>query len=77
MPSDRTPEQIAAVTRAICRERCAFMGEPPCFEVCGDDGEALPWPNPQCDDPGCEAMARAAVLAIQEARASPPSPAAT
>ena len=28
--ADRTPEEIAA--REICRETCAFRGEPPCWD---------------------------------------------
>jgi hypothetical protein len=56
MPDDVRPEEIA---RAICRETCAFMGEPPCFDVRGDQGEVLPWPNPNCDEPGCHALAEA------------------
>lgn len=51
------PETIARVARAICAEKCAFYGEPPCWEV----GEGL---SPDCDEPGCEALAMAAVAAI-------------
>ena len=53
-----------AVAKAACRECCAFMGEPPCFEVTGDSGEELPWPNPDCDAPGCGAIADAALSAL-------------
>lgn len=49
-------EQIA---KAICRETCAFKGEPACFEVTGDQGEKLPWPPETCDEPGCVALAMA------------------
>lgn len=51
------PEALEAAARAICRERCAFMGEPPCFEI----GEGL---SPQCDEPGCAVKARAACQAM-------------
>jgi hypothetical protein len=51
------PEALKAAAEAICRERCAFMGEPPCFEI----GEGL---SPQCDEPGCSVEARAACLAM-------------
>jgi hypothetical protein len=47
--------------RAICAERCAFMGEPACWEVAGE------WPNPACDEPGCHALALAAVAALDQA----------
>ena len=57
----------AEIARAICREECAFYGEPPCFEM-DDDGVPCPWPNPHCDGPGCFALAQAvaAELAKQE-----------
>lgn len=49
------------VARAICREQCAFYGEPPCWEV----GKGL---SPQCDEPGCAAIADAAIaLCMEEA----------
>jgi hypothetical protein len=48
--------QHDSTTRAICRERCAYMGEPPCWEVGA-------WPNEECDEPGCAALAEAAIAA--------------
>jgi hypothetical protein len=51
--------QIEAIARAICREQCAFFGEPPCHET-GD------WPHVLCDEPGCMALARAAAEALGE-----------
>lgn len=51
------PEALEAAARAVCRERCAFFGEPPCFEV----GEGF---SPLCDEPGCVAEAHAACLAM-------------
>lgn len=48
-----------AIARAICRETCAFKGDPPCFEVEADDEGELPWPPPLCDEPGCMALAEA------------------
>lgn len=54
------------VARAICAEKCAFVGEPPCYSVNGE------WPNPTCSEPGCHAEAQAAIAALdcirQEAR---------
>ena len=57
MPTD-AQERMA---RALCQERCAFMGEPPCWEVAPDD-----WPNPHCDEPGCQALAAAALACACE-----------
>lgn len=45
------------VARAICRENCAFYGEPPCHET-------GPWPNEGCDSPGCMALAVAGLAAL-------------
>lgn len=47
-------DRIDAAARRICRERCAFYGEPPCFQIGG-------WPNPHCDEPGCIALAKVAL----------------
>ena len=46
-PRPLTQSEIA---RVICREQCAFHGEPPCHEI-------GPWPNKGCDEPGCHALA--------------------
>lgn len=56
-----TTDQVA---RAICAETCAHMGEPPCYSVRDDQDKPLPWPNPNCDEPGCQALALAAVAAM-------------
>ena len=53
--------RIDAIERAICREQCALVGEPPCWEVCPDA-----WPNMECDEPGCRALACAAEAAVRE-----------
>jgi hypothetical protein len=53
--SDRTE----AMHRAICQERCAYMGEPACWQV---DGA---WPNLNCDEPGCHALAMAAASVLE------------
>jgi hypothetical protein len=47
------------VARAICAEKCAFMGEPPCSSVEGE------WPNRNCSEPGCHAEAQAAIAALE------------
>lgn len=47
------------VARAICAETCAHYGEPPCWRIVPDQ-----WPNPNCDEPGCGALAAAAIGAM-------------
>ena len=49
---------IEAVARAICTERCAFYGDPPCH--------ALPDFKGCESDERCDHMAAAAVRAIQD-----------
>lgn len=56
-----TDAEIDRMARAICREQCAFYGEPPCHET----GE---WPNTGCNEPGCMALARAAAEVRAEKR---------
>lgn len=56
MTNDNIVQKIA---RAICREQCAFFGDPPCYET-GD------WPNPNCDEPGCIALAESVKAEIEE-----------
>lgn len=61
----RNPEITAALragTRAMCAERCAEMGEPPCYEVTGDQGEELPWPPETCNCATLCAVGSAAFL---------------
>ena len=52
-------DKLERVARAICAEKCAFMGEPPCYSVEGE------WPNPNCQEPGCHAEAQAAIAALE------------
>lgn len=49
---------IERLARAICRETCAFYGEPPCWQ---EDGKL----SEKCNEHGCEALAMAAA---EEAR---------
>lgn len=58
-------ELIENMARGICREKCAFMGEPPCFAVL--DGTEFKWPPETCCEPGCVSEAAAALTAIEEA----------
>jgi len=51
-----TPAQDR-LARAICREQCAFYGEPPCHQT-------GPWPNAECNEPGCQALAVAGLAAL-------------
>lgn len=59
-----SPADVKEAAMAICQERCAFMGEPACWRMKDDQDKPLPWPAPACDDPGCMAMAMAAVAAL-------------
>ena len=54
--------KIERVARAICQERCAFYGEPPCWRIAPDE-----WEKQDCDEPGCRAMAMAAIAALEDA----------
>lgn len=68
-PPEPTDAEVEAAARAICAEQSAFMGEPACWAVKGADGCELPWPNPGCNEPGCHAVASAALIAARKARA--------
>jgi len=54
---------------AICREQCAFMGEPPRFEIAPEIGQT--WPPASCDDPGCMVLAIVALTMYLNPRAKP------
>jgi hypothetical protein len=72
MPSRKTPSlpvkalreppewEIRRAAIAICRERCAHMGEPSCVEM----GRELKveWPPETCADPGCIVLATVALV---------------
>lgn len=60
----RSSENIERMAKAICAETCTFMGEQPCWQIRGDKGEKLPWPAEACSEPGCMALAQAAIAAI-------------
>jgi len=51
--------QTDTIARAICAEKCAVYGDPPCWKT----GE---WPNKECDEPGCVALAMAALAAMKD-----------
>ena len=53
--------QIERVAIAICQETCAFYGEPPCWKIVAPEA----WEKDDCGEPGCRALARAAVLAME------------
>lgn len=57
---------IYHAAQAICQERCAYMGEPPCWQITDDNGEHLPWPPEACNDPGCLVMAEIALRYFAE-----------
>jgi hypothetical protein len=56
------PKHIEVMARGICREKCAFMGEPPCFTVM--DNSPFTWPPETCCEPGCISEATAARAAL-------------
>ena len=58
-------EMIERVAKAICSEQCAFMGEPPCWQAGGL--------SPDCDEPGCLALAEAAIAAMISAAPAAPN----
>lgn len=68
-PDTARPATADAIARTICWETCAFYGEPPCFTMTETDGpdmgKPLPWPNPHCDEPGCQALATAVLARLQ------------
>lgn len=59
MTDDELRERVA---RAICREKCAFRGEPPCWDSAFDD---KPFPPEGCCEPGCLSEAVAALAAAR------------
>ena len=65
--------RIDAITRAICRETCAYKGEPPCWKLV-ENGERVMFPPPTCDEPGCFALAEAAVDAVGKLTHNLPTP---
>jgi hypothetical protein len=58
--------RVDAIERAICQERCAYLGEPPCWRV-----EPLQWPNPNCAEPSCRAFAVAAEITVRRLEGGP------
>lgn len=57
---------LDAVARAICRERCAVYGEPPCHTVDGYDGTDC------ADDAPCRVLAQAALDVITKQNGAAP-----
>jgi hypothetical protein len=56
------------VARALCQEKCAFFGEPPCWGLDPAEYVIEPWSPDTCDEPGCGALADAAIaIALEEA----------
>jgi len=54
-------DHLTSVAQAICRETCAFKGEPACYDVAADSKGKLTWPPAACDDPGCMTLAEVAI----------------
>jgi hypothetical protein len=56
------------VAKKLCQEKCAFYGEPPCWGLDPDEYVIEPWNPDTCDEPGCGALADAAIaVALEEA----------
>ena len=62
--TEKPDPAIDAIARAICRETCAYKGEPPCWKLV-EAGERVMFPPPTCDEPGCFALAEAAFAAVR------------
>ncbi len=60
MADEEPTGRVDAIERAICAERCALYGDPPCWRVSPEE-----WPNRECDDPGCRALACVAEIAVR------------
>lgn len=54
--------RIERIAKRICSETCAAKGIVACFSHQCHREDAMEWPNPFCDKPGCHALA----LAIME-----------
>ena len=52
--------EIERTAKAICRERCAYMGEPNCVGIAREVRDI--WPPESCDDPGCVVLATVALM---------------
>lgn len=72
-----TQELRERVAKALCQEKCAFYGEPPCWGLDPAEYVIEPWNPDKCDEPGCGALADAAIALVLEeaARVAMASPA--
>lgn len=59
-------EKCDRIVRLICRERCSYLGVPACWALTDNQNKPLPWPNPNCSDPACQALAVASMLVMME-----------
>ena len=64
MTRDELREQVA---RAMCQEKCAFYGDPPCWGLDPAEYVIEPWNPDKCDEPGCGALADAAIAIVRAA----------
>jgi hypothetical protein len=67
--SDDLVERVALrekVARALCQEKCAFLGEPPCWGLDPAEYVIEPWNPDICDEPGCGALADVAIAIVLE-----------
>lgn len=66
-PGFETPaaeRMVDAIARAVCSTNCAYRGVTPCWSVHTHREDAQEWPNPNCSEPGCLAIATEVYLAV-------------
>jgi hypothetical protein len=54
----RKTDMIDSIARAICSSNCEAHNMTPCWSFHTDRPDAMEWPNPFCDHPGCIATAK-------------------
>jgi hypothetical protein len=57
---------VENVAKAICAERCAFYGDPPCWRIAPEEYAMKDCGDPEAgsNDVGCRVLAKAAVAAM-------------
>lgn len=48
---------VDTIAMTICSSTCAARGVTPCWSPLTDRPDAMEWPNPFCDNPGCSTVA--------------------
>ncbi len=57
---------LELVARAICQERCAFYGDPPCWRIAAEEYAISDCNDPEngSHDVGCRTLAGVAIAAL-------------